>query len=230
MIRHLIVTASIVAAVYASLLWIHKDRLPEMATWSDYLDYSAETSPDWTGRSGAAFGETTPSESNAQPSDARASSQREQRLPPKSTPVQADAVPSASALTITGVTATVNLSDPTRATAQINALWQKFTDNSQLHETVSWANGSNHSYAYYHSFDSGFNQARLTIGYESEAGGDGFDVVTTKSGSYTRYEFDASGMLPDAAWEEAYPDGVILERYKISVSGDMLDGHAIVIN
>ncbi len=214
MIRHFIVTALIVGVVYVSLLWINKDRLPEMATWSDYLDYTAETSPDWTGRSGAALGGNSHGANDVQPSDAQASGQSKQRLQPKSPPAQPDPVPTAIAITITGVTATVNLSDPKRATEEINALWQKFADNSQLHETVSWANGSNPSYAYYHAFDSDFTRARLIIGYASNAGADGFDVVTTKSGPYTRYEFDVSGMLPDAAWEDAYPDGAILERYE----------------
>ena len=84
----------------------------------------------------------------------------------------------------------------------------------------------------YYNFNKHFTEASLTLGYNQlDLIVDLRIVLLLKLWLACTYILapDAQGRLPNVAWEMAYPDGVILETYRINVQGEQEDFSPSVI-
>ncbi len=200
MLRHILLTSIIVAAVYLLLLWVNQDGLLQQPVWAaDQGDTAVE--------------QTRP----------------EQQEDLQGSTVETESVATFESITITGVLADIDLNDPVLSRSQVESAWQRFSEHQGLHRAVSWSTGSNIAYAYYHHFSNDFSTARLIIGYQISTTGSGLHTIQSESGNYRLYQLGASAELPDDAWTSAYPDGVILERHRIDSNGSVSASDALVI-
>lgn len=215
MTYHLAVTALLVSLIYGAVVWMNQDLFSEQeALWQEY---SQTTEPDTRQNSSDA-----PSTSNNQPEQnnhAYAANSAVLTQAASLKPGNTTATDNFPAIALTGVSNNISLSNPTLMQQQIASTWQGFGQHAALQESVSWLKGRNTAYVYFHSFNRDFSAAKVLIGYATSAAAADLTSVNTRAGTYKRYEFNASGITPDAAWQSAYPNGVILERYTVDING-----------
>ena len=195
LIRHFLVTVFIIGLIYVPLLWVN-NILP-VAYLANANDHTS-----------------IPDVSAVQEKKKKKTHKKQQKKQKSAAPVENKI----SEFSITGISMKVKLNS-SNITQQVESIWQRFSDNDALHESVGWIKGSNAVYAYYHSFNSSFTSAILTVGYESGSTVKGLSPVIVKSGIYKTFAFNSYGISPDEAWEYAYPKATILERYKVDING-----------
>jgi len=240
MTKHIIVSLAIIAVVYSAVVYVNRDvepvpiaEQPIAAEWAYYvaqdpaLQYKVPVPERET-------------ESNI-PAHPVIPAAQADTLTVKPAPtlrpaqVQSDASSTKGkafkGFNIVGFTDTVSLSNTRLAQQQVQALWQRFQGASELHDRVNWEPGIVNVYAYYHSFNATFSEGKVTVGYaQNSVALRNPDVVSVASGESTRIAMDkATGLLPASAWTQAYPDGVILERHRMDISGDILSADALII-
>ena len=206
--RHFLVTIFIVGLIYVPLLWLN--GISPIAYFTNTKNHTSASEvsaiPDSNKQSGVKKTKTIQS--------SKMPKQVHQEKQTKS--AQKNVF---SEFSITGISTKIQLNKVKIMQKQVEDVWQRFSDNDALHESVGWIKGSNAVYAYYHSFNSSFTSAILTVGYESGSTVKGLSPVIVKSGIYKTFAFNSYGISPDEAWEYAYPKATILERYKVDING-----------
>lgn len=215
---NVLVTMLVVGVIYSAVLWANQNLISEeRTTLEDYSSYAAGQPEESYERP------TEVSEESRVKAPTIATTAEKRVNPEPRTPNSIDS------FLITGITVGVDLSNSSEMQNQVISAWQRFSEHSRLHESVSWVANKNSVYAYYFEFNNDFTAAKLVIGYASKATGSGLTTVTVNGGQYKSFEFGAAGVSPDAAWDYAYPDGVILERYTVDISGNTTNEYVLVI-
>lgn len=231
--RHSVIMVLIIAMVMGMLMWVNESQFTEeRMTWQDYLVYLDQPELDVARPVTPEAERLKPTHTLKRQSDGSGSTVVDPQLTQINTqPITSkdDDPINFKGFSVVGVARDIDLSDAAVAMRQVNELWQRFSNEEALHEAQHWLAGSNTVYAYYYHFNREFTQARLVIGYQGLKRFEGTVLVNVKSGSSQSYSMDASGLLPDQVWNDAYPNGRILEQYSIDISGQPSNGRALVI-
>lgn len=227
MFQHITVTTLLVGLIYGAVIWANQDLFSEQAAlWRDYTQTTEPAQIEGQNTIYAATNDKDPHQQSNNPSPEHTALATAAAGVAKDNTAKTDDFPS---LRLTGVSSDVSLSDTSLMQQQVTATWQRFGEHAALQASVNWLKGSNTVYAYYYAFNRDFTTAKLLIGYASKTTANGLTSLNTKNGSYQRYGFNANGLPPDAAWQRAYPNGVILERYSVDINGTTSNQDVTVI-
>ena len=216
MTRHLMVTSVIIAAVMVGVTWLNDGRFElQRVGWSTYNNYVEMVGIGSIYKVKIDATITEPLDEPVRTAEA---------IKPT---IPTDGI---TGTKLAGIAVDIDLRNHSKLTEQIRGAWQLFTSKSALHNAVNWSGNSTEVYAYYYEFNDDFNQGRLLIGYQQAQINRSreFTRAEVKSGQQESFSM-ATGILPAEAWNVAYPNGVIVEKYRMDMNGKVEPVKAWVI-